>query len=65
MELLKTNSIQKPLKVFLMVFFGTVALTISAKFRIIGSVLQNGRTGPVLLPKAGKIALKMQVNMMR
>jgi len=34
MELLKTNSIQKPLKVFLMVFFGTVALTISAKLKI-------------------------------
>lgn len=37
----------------------------SAKFRIIGSVLQNGRTSPVLLPKAGKIALKMQVDRMR
>ena len=34
MELLKINSIQKPLKVFLMVFFGTVALTISAKLKI-------------------------------
>jgi len=34
MELLKTNIIQKTLKVFLMVFLGTVALTISAKLKI-------------------------------
>ena len=34
MDLLKTNSIQKTLKVFLMVFLGTVALTISAKLKI-------------------------------
>ena len=34
MELLNTNSIQKTLKVFLMVFLGTVALTISAKTKI-------------------------------
>ena len=34
MELLKTNSIQKILKVFLMVFLGTVFLTISAKLKI-------------------------------
>jgi len=34
MELLKTNSIQKTLKVFLIVFLGTVALTISAKLKI-------------------------------
>jgi len=34
MELLKTNSIQKTLKIFLIVFLGTVALTISAKLRI-------------------------------
>ena len=34
MELLKINSIQKLLKVFLTVFFGTVALTISAKLKI-------------------------------
>ena len=34
MELLKINSIQKSLKVFLMVFLGTVALTISAKLKI-------------------------------
>ena len=34
MELLKTNSIQKTLKVFLMVFLGTVALTVSAKLKI-------------------------------
>ena len=34
MELLKTNSIQKPLKLFLMVFFGSIALTISAKLKI-------------------------------
>ena len=34
MELLKTNSIQKPLKIFLIVFFGTVALAISAKLKI-------------------------------
>ena len=34
MELLKTNLIQKTLKVFLMVFLGTIALTISAKIKI-------------------------------
>jgi len=34
MELLKTNSIQKTLKVFLIVFLGTVFLTISAKLKI-------------------------------
>ena len=34
MELLKTYSIQKTLKVFLIVFLGTVALTISAKLKI-------------------------------
>ena len=34
MELLKTNSIQKILKIFLMVFLGTVALAISAKLKI-------------------------------
>ena len=34
MELLKINSIQKSLKVFLMVFFGSIALTISAKLKI-------------------------------
>ena len=34
MELLKTNLIQKTLKAFLMVFLGTVALTISAKLKI-------------------------------
>ena len=34
MELLKTNSIQKTLKVFLMVFLGTIFLTISAKLKI-------------------------------
>ena len=34
MELIKTNSILKPLKVFLIVFLGTVALTISAKLKI-------------------------------
>jgi biotin transport system substrate-specific component len=34
MELLKTNSMQKTLKVFLVVFLGTVALTISAKLKI-------------------------------
>ena len=34
MELLKTNSIQKTLKIFLIVFLGTVALTISAKLKI-------------------------------
>jgi len=34
MELLKTNSIQKTLKIFLMVFLGTVFLTISAKLKI-------------------------------
>ena len=34
MELIKTNSIQKILKVFVLIFLGTVALTISSKFRI-------------------------------
>ena len=34
MELLNTNSIQKTLKIFLIVFLGTVALTISAKLKI-------------------------------
>tara|TARA_B110001452_G_scaffold166205_1_gene138754 strand:- start:48 stop:599 length:552 start_codon:yes stop_codon:yes gene_type:complete len=34
MEILKNNSIQKTLKVFMIIFLGTVALTISAKLRI-------------------------------
>ena len=34
MELLKVNSIQNTLKVFVMIFLGTVALTISAKLKI-------------------------------
>ena len=34
MELLKTNLIQKVLKTFVIVFLGTVALTISAKLKI-------------------------------
>ena len=34
MELLKANSIQNILKVFVMIFLGTVALTISAKLKI-------------------------------
>ncbi|MDC1139262.1 biotin transporter BioY [Candidatus Pelagibacter sp.] len=34
MELLKTNSIQKTLKTFVLIFLGTVALTISAKLKI-------------------------------
>ena len=34
MELLKTNSIQKTLKIFLIIFLGTVFLTISAKLKI-------------------------------
>jgi biotin transport system substrate-specific component len=34
MELLKTNSLQKVLKIFLVVFVGTMALTISAKLKI-------------------------------
>ena len=34
MELLKLNSIQKTLKVFLMILLGTVVLTISAKLKI-------------------------------
>ena len=34
MELLKTNLIQKTLKIFLIVFVGTIALTISAKLKI-------------------------------
>jgi len=34
MELLKTNSIQKILKTFLVIFVGTMALTVSAKLKI-------------------------------
>ena len=34
MDLLKTNSIQKVLKTFVLVFLGTMALTISAKLKI-------------------------------
>ena len=34
MDLLKTNSTQKALKTFLLVFLGTMALTISAKLKI-------------------------------
>ena len=34
MELLKTNSIQKILKTFVLIFLGTMALTISAKLKI-------------------------------
>ena len=34
MEILKTNSIHKILKIFLLVFFGTMALTLSAKLKI-------------------------------
>jgi len=34
MDLLKTNSIQKILKTFVLVFLGTMALTISAKLKI-------------------------------
>ena len=34
MEILKTNSIQKTLKTFALIFLGTVALTISAKLKI-------------------------------
>jgi biotin transport system substrate-specific component len=34
MELLKTNSIHKVLKTFVLIFLGTVALTISAKLKI-------------------------------
>ena len=34
MELLKTNSIQKTLKIFVLIFLGTIALTISAKLKI-------------------------------
>ena len=34
MEILKTNSIQKVLKTFILIFLGTVALTISAKLKI-------------------------------
>ena len=34
MELLKTNSIQKVLKTFILIFLGTIALTISSKLRI-------------------------------
>ena len=34
MDLLKTNSIQKTLKTFVLIFLGTMALTISAKLKI-------------------------------
>ena len=34
MELLKANSIQKILKIFILIFIGTMALTISAKLKI-------------------------------
>ena len=34
MDLLKTNSIQKILKTFILIFIGTMALTISAKLKI-------------------------------
>ena len=34
MDLLKTNSIQKALKTFVLIFLGTMALTISAKLKI-------------------------------
>jgi biotin transport system substrate-specific component len=34
MDLLKTNSIQKVLKTFFLIFLGTIALTISAKLKI-------------------------------
>ena len=34
MDLLKTNSIQKALKIFVLIFVGTMALTISAKLKI-------------------------------
>jgi biotin transport system substrate-specific component len=34
MELLKNNSLQKVLKIFLVIFVGTMALTISAKLKI-------------------------------
>ena len=34
MDLLKTNSIQKVTKTFILIFLGTIALTISAKLKI-------------------------------
>ena len=34
MDLLKTNSIQKVIKTFILIFLGTIALTISAKLKI-------------------------------
>ena len=34
MDLLKTNSVQKVLKTFVLIFLGTIALTISAKLKI-------------------------------
>ena len=34
MDLLKTNSIQKVLKTFILIFIGTIALTVSAKIKI-------------------------------
>ena len=34
MELLKTNSVQKILKYFILIFLGTMALTVSAKLKI-------------------------------
>ena len=35
MDLLKTNSIQKVTKTFILIFLGTIALTISAKLKIL------------------------------
>ena len=34
MEILKTNSIQKTLKIFILIFLGTMALTFSAKLKL-------------------------------
>ena len=34
MELIKSNQLQKVLKIFLLVFFGSILLTISAKVKI-------------------------------
>ena len=34
MEIIKENNLQKTLKYFLLIFFGTILLTISAKIKI-------------------------------
>ena len=41
MDILKTNSIQKILKTFVIIFLGTIALTISSKLKIFGKTIIN------------------------